>query len=59
MAADVWYKLGIFLKTGDICWFNGPYPAGMADISIFLWGLKHKLAVLEEVVADMGYRGEK
>ena len=58
-AAGVRYELGISLRTGDICWFNGPYPAGMSDITIFCRGLKHKLGVREKVVADFGYRGDK
>ena len=58
-AAAVRYEVGICLKTGNICWFNGPYPAGIPDITIFRRGLKHKLGVRELAIADMGYKGEK
>ena len=42
-AAAVRYELGITMKTGDICWFCGPFPARIPDITIFRMRLKHRL----------------
>ena len=57
-AAAVRYEIGICLKTGDMCWFNGPFPAGIPDLSIFRMNLKHRLGVREKVIVDGGYRGD-
>ena len=58
-AAAVRYEIGICLETGDICWFNGPFPAGVPDLSIFRMKLKWLLGVREKVIADGGYKGER
>ena len=56
------YEVGVVIQSGDICWINGPFPAGSYhDITIFRQRLKHKLAYEapgEKVEADNGYRGE-
>ena len=57
-AAAVWYEIGIAIKMGHICWYHGPFPAGIPDISIFRMKLKHCLGCCEKVIADMGYKGE-
>ena len=57
-AAAVRYEIGISLKTGNVCWFNGPFPAGMPDISIFRIKLKLRLGPREKVILDMGYLGD-
>ena len=57
-AAAVWYEIGIGIKTGHICWFHGPFPAGIPDVTIFRIKLKHRLSVREKVIADMGYKGD-
>ena len=57
-AAAVRYELGITMKTGDICWFCGPFPAGVPDITIFRIRLKYCLGTQEKVIADGGYKGE-
>ena len=57
-AAAVRYEIGITLKTGDICWFNGPFPAGVPDVTIFWTKLKHRLESREKVIADGGYKGD-
>ena len=57
-AAAVRYEIGIGIRTGHICWFHGPFPAGMPDISIFRIKLKQKLGCREKVLADFGYKGD-
>ena len=53
------YEVAISIKGGDICWTNGPFPAGKyPDITIFRRGLKNKLDPGEYVEADHGYGGE-
>ena len=38
--AGVRYEVGVAIKSGDICWINGPYPCGQfADITIFREGI--------------------
>ena len=54
------YEVALSIQRGDICWSNGPYPAGKwPDISIFRDKLKLMLKKGERVEADFGYRGEK
>ena len=57
-AAAVRYEIGIGIWTGHICWFHGPFPAGMPDVSIFRIKLKQKLGCREKVLADFGYKGD-
>lgn len=53
------WEVGTVYKTGDICWFNGPFPAGlMPDIRIFCLNLKLLLLPEEKVIGDKGYRGD-
>ena len=57
--AGLCYEIAISIKGGDICWTNGPFPAGKyADLTIFRRGLKKKLDPGEYVEADHGYSGE-
>ena len=50
------YEVGIGIKSGDICWWNGPYEPGMwNDHMIFGDGLVHELEDGERVEADDGY----
>jgi hypothetical protein len=57
--AGVRYEVAVGIKTGDVCWINGPFPAGQyPDINIFRMGLKHYLDEHERVEADKGYRGD-
>ena len=52
------YELGICIRTGQLVWINGPYPAGKYnDIAIFNDVLAHCLDPYERVEADCGYRG--
>ena len=52
------YEVGIAISTGDIVWFNGPFPASVNDRTIFRSKLKKHLSVGEKVVADCGYEGD-
>ena len=53
------YEVGTSIKTGEICWFNGPFPCGlMSDLRIFRLKLKTILLPEEKVVADKGYKGD-
>lgn len=53
------YELGVAVNTGDIVWFNGPFPAGsFPDLKIFRIKLRLQLSPGEKVIADRGYRGD-
>ena len=53
------YEVGICIKSGEICWLHGPFPAGAYnDLSIFRSALKNTLDEYEVVEADDGYQGE-
>ena len=55
--AGVRYELGICIKTGDICWYNGPFPCGWGpDIKIFNQKLKGMLLPFEKIMADRNYK---
>ena len=56
-SAGVRYEVGTCIKTGDIVWFNGPFPCNMSDREIFDLHLSHQLAPGEGVEADSGYTG--
>ena len=52
------YEVGTSIKTGEICWFNGPFLCGlMSELKIFRLKLKLLLLPEEKVVADKGYKG--
>jgi hypothetical protein len=57
-SAGVSYEMAVCIKTGDIVWINGPFPAATPDISIFRFRLRDILAPGEKVIADRGYRGD-
>ena len=51
------YEVGLCIKTGDICWWAGPYLPGIwNDEMIFRNGLANLLEPAERVEADGGYR---
>jgi DDE superfamily endonuclease len=53
------YEVALCIRTGDIVWVSGPFPAGQwPDLKIFRLELKHYLGPGERVEADKGYRGE-
>ena len=52
------YEVGLCSKTGDICWWAGPYLPGIwNDEMIFRDGLANLLEPGEKVKADGGYWG--
>jgi len=55
--AGLRYKIGQCIKTGDIVWTNGPFPANISDREIFDMGLSLILLLWELVEADNGYTG--
>lgn len=53
------YEVGVCIATGDIVWINGPFEAGMHDVTIFQdHGLKDALCDDECVEVDNGYNGD-
>ncbi len=58
-SAGLHWKVASSIRSGDICWINGPFPCGKyPDIKIFCMGLMHELGPGEKVEADNGYRGQ-
>ena len=56
--SGVRYEVGLCIKTGDICWWNGPYEPGIwNDEMIFKDGLVSMLEYGERCETDGGYRG--
>ena len=57
--AGLRYEIGVGICSGNICWLNGPFPAGKySDIKIFRLGLKKCIDPGEKVEASNGFRGE-
>ena len=51
------YEVGLNIKTGDICWWHGPFPPGLYnDNMIFKDALLNSLDHGERVEADTGYK---
>ena len=51
-------EVALCIKTGDICWWNGPFEPGIYnDETIFKMGLLGMLDEGERVETDRGYRG--
>jgi hypothetical protein len=57
-AAGVSYEVAICIKTGDIVWIHGPFPAATHDLTIFQYKLKDLLLPFELAMTDRGYRGD-
>jgi hypothetical protein len=52
------YMVGLCIKTGDICWWHGPYePGDWNDQMIFEDALAKNLEVAERCETDRGYPG--
>jgi hypothetical protein len=52
------YKMGLCIRTGDICWWSGPYAPGMwNDLAIFWDSLVSMLEPGERCETDGGYQG--
>ncbi len=53
------YEVLSNIKTGDICWINGPFLLSeWSDLEILHSGLMTWLVVFEQVEADDGYEGD-
>ena len=52
------YEVGITIFHNQICWINGPFPAGRSDLAIFREGLKDRIPEGKLALTDNGYRGE-
>lgn len=57
-SAGVSYEVAVCIKTGDIVWIHGPFPAATHDMSIFRYKLKDMLLPFERAMADRGYNGD-
>ena len=57
-AAATSYEVAVCIKTGDIVWIAGPFPAATHDLSIFRYRLKDLLSPHELVMTDRGYTGD-
>lgn len=57
--AGAGYELGISISTNRLVWMNGPFRAGLNDVTIFTKkGLKAKLqACGKKAIGDGGYSG--
>jgi hypothetical protein len=53
------YEVGICITTSHIVWFNGPFPAGENDATIFAETLGPMLCDDEGAEVDGGYMGNK
>ena len=52
------YEVGLCIKSGDICWWHGPYePGDWNDQMIFEDALAKNLEFAERCETDRGYRG--
>jgi hypothetical protein len=58
--AGLAYELAIAINHNQLCWINGPFPAGTNDMSIFKKpnGLRSRMPRGKRVIADEGYVGE-
>jgi hypothetical protein len=58
--AGLAYELAIAINHNQLCWINGPFPAGTNDMSIFKKadGLRSLMPRGKRVIADEGYVGE-
>ena len=49
----------ICIAIGDIVVFNGPFPAGCNDLSIFWNKTQKSLLPGEKVLGDLGYKSDR
>ena len=52
------YEIAVCIKTADIVWIHGPFPAATHDLSIFRYKLRDMLLPFEMAMTDRGYRGD-
>ena len=59
-ASALRYEVAVTLRNPEVCWVNGPWPAGQfSDLRIFRQDLKQNLDENEYVIADGTYADEK
>lgn len=58
--AGLVYELGVAVYHDNVCWVNGPFPAGQNDLRVFRKddGLMSKIPDNKRAIADEGYVGE-
>jgi hypothetical protein len=58
--AGLSYELGIAIRSNQLVWVNGPFPASEHDITIYRkeGGLKARIPEGKRLVGDEGYKGE-
>jgi hypothetical protein len=65
--AGVTYELGIAIRSGNLVWIKGPFPASRHDVTMFRGdgedddpeqSLKSKIGENQRGVGDSGYKGE-
>jgi hypothetical protein len=59
--AGLAYEVAVAIYHDQICWVNGPFPAGQNDMRIFKkenGGLKSKIPDGKRLIGDKGYTGE-
>jgi hypothetical protein len=54
------YEIGIGIRSGNLVWINGPFPASRHDITIFRSsnGLMAQIPDGKRAIGDSGYKGE-
>jgi len=55
------YEIAISVVTSEVVWLNGPFPAGVHDLTIWKkpGGLKSKMPAGKKAIADKGYIGKR
>eukprot|EP00980_Cylindrotheca_fusiformis_P009533 scaffold2088_cov119-Cylindrotheca_fusiformis.AAC.2 len=67
-SAGLTYEIGIAIRSNNVVWVNGPFPASQHDITTFRGGkkgqpqdpeaLQFKIPDGKRAIGDSGYRGE-
>ena len=53
------YVIGLNINQSKVLWVSGPFPPGQFnDLQVFCQGLKDKIPVGKQAIADDGYKGE-
>ena len=53
------YVIGLNINQSKVLWVSGPFPPGQFnDLQVFCQGLKDKMPVGKQAIADDGYKGE-
>ena len=53
------YEISLNINQSKVLWVSGPFPPGQFnDLQVFCQGLKDKIPVGKQAIADDGYKGE-